>query len=495
MVYVLDYNKMTDAEKALAISAQGVINRKDKLVVIDADKYMDYVVDTDRQHIDVYQLIARFCKYFDGIVLYNLDCHDVGINMATTMAAVSDVLCVSCDVLDKVQKVCSLPIVQDLRTLEGTSAQKQKLVFDMCYDKLNKDGLVHQVVNGDNFHIRLRDLAIVNGWACIYTGESSEDRAFRRYVLEKLNRNIPIYGWNDDEIAFIKDISLVGDYAIPSDWSMNHSYFERSQAVIKQKISTDLAAVAPNKHYVALVVSDGDNIQWLERDFSMKDGNYGQRIATDCNYKMTWTFSPSMVSICPSGAQTIFAMAKKDRFISGVSGVGYANCLSHPLEQLDDFTQLTAKAMQASDLSVVCLLDNVNNTSDKTFVKERLHYYSRFDIIKGGIWELDPDRYGSGHGKIWWCDGKPFVSVRFTMWYPTGNKGEVTKQWLKALANQVNAMPVAPNSADGYSVVNVHPWTMTQADVDYFVSCLDDKCELVYAEELVELVSKNVQAK
>ena len=150
--------------------------------------------------------------------------------------------------------------------------------------------------------------------------------------------------------------------------------------------------------------------------------------------------------------------------------------------------------MARSDLSVVTLLDNVADTEDVDYVADRLHAYTRFDNIDGGVWELDPDRYGSGKGRIFWSDGKPFVSVRFTMWYPTGNPADVNKEWLENMAEQVNAMPVAPESEDGYTVVNVHPWTMSQADVDYFVSKLDgDKVELVYADELIKLVKNNVK--
>lgn len=492
MVYVMDFSAMTDEEKAVAVCLQGIVNRSRKSIVLDADNYMSYVSDTEQMRVDVYRATKLFLSLLGGIALYKLDSRDVGINMAATYAAVNNVLGVP-DVLADRFAAMGLDVVVDFRKIVGSNAERQKAVFDMCYDKLDKSGLVHQVVNGDNFHIRLRDLGICNGWACVYTGESDEDRAFRKYVLGKLDSNIPVYGWNDDEIAFIRDISEFGDYALPSDWSMNHSYFEASDATLTQRIHGDLSRVAPDKHYVALVVSDGDNIQWLERDFATTS-TFGQRLATTCDYKMTWTFSPSMVRICPDGARHIFASAKRDYFVSGVSGIGYANCLSYPREHLDEFTRQTAEAMQRSDLSVVTLLDNVANTADAQFVQDRLHSYTKFDTIKGGIWELDPDRYGSGKGRVWWSDGKPFVSVRFTLWYPTCNMADVTTDWLDEMAAAVNAMPVSPTTEDGYTVVNVHPWTMNQASVDYFVSRLDSsKIELVYADELIELMKRNLK--
>lgn len=493
MIYALKYNSMTDCEKALALSLQGVVNRYGRSVFIDVDKYADYLDGERLTYVTVYELVGLFADRFKGFVTYDLSFNDVSVNMAATVSAAYDVLGVPRP-LKAVAERAGMIELYDLANIRGSNAERQKTVFNAVYPRLNRDGLVHQVVKKGNFHIRLRDLAIANRWACIYTSESGEDRAFRRYVLERLNNNIPVYGWNDDEIAFIKDISSYGDYALPTDWSCNHSFFRFDAVSLRQHRQE--SPVCADKHYVALVVSDGDNIQWLERDFSLPQGAFGQRKASPCKYKMTWTFSPSLSGINPKAAQHIYNQAESDYFISGVSGVGYANCLEYPAEHLDEFTKLTAEAMERSDLSVVCLLDNVANAQNSQFVKDRLHFYSRFDTIKGGIWELDPDRYGSGNGRIFFSDGKPFVSVRFTMWYPTGNKDDVNMEWLDDLARQVNAMPVDPASERGYSVVNVHPWTMSQDSVDYFVSRLDkDKIELVYADELLSLVKRNIKEK
>lgn len=490
MVYGIKYNEITDCEKALALSAQGIVNRYERSVFVDVDKYSDYL-DVAPKYVSVLQVVEKFKSMFEGFVTYDLSCDDVSVNMAATISAAYGILGVPRQLKGAVEQL-GLTELYDLANISGTNAQRQRVVFDGVFGKLARNGLVHQVVKPGNFHLRLRDLSIANRWACIYTCESDEDRAFRKYVLERLDRNIPVYGWNDDEIAFIKDISTYGDYALPSDWSCNHSFFENKSVTLKQ--TRVEKPVAEGKHYVALVVSDGDNVQWLERDFSMPQGSFGQRRDSQADYKMSWTFSPSLSRICPHAAQHIYNMAGCDYFIGGVSGIGYANLLEYPWEHLDEFTRQTAEAMERSDLHVVCMLDNVANTQNPQFVKDRLHFYSKFDTIKGGVWELDPDRYGSGHGKIFWSCGKPFVSVRYTMWYPSGNMADVTTEWLDGLASKVNAMPVEPSSERGYSVVNVHPWTMTQTSVDYFVSKLNkDKIELVYADELLSLVKRNVK--
>lgn len=490
MVQVINWDKMTESEQALAQFVQGILNRKGYRVFIDVDNYRSFLKE-DARETNLWTLLKNTADEFGGAVCYDLNCNDVGINMAATISAATDLLGVPRALIAKVNEI-GLKTVCDLAKIKGSGAERQKVVFNAVKDKLNKTALVHQVVKKGNFHLMLRDFSIANRWACVYTGESDEDRLFRHEILNWLDKNVPIYGWNDDEIAFIKDISSFGDYAVPTDWSSNHSYFGQNIHSVKQR--TPRTPVQKNKHYLAIVVSDGDNVQWLERDFSTT-GTFGQRQRSSADYKMSWTFSPSLAQLCPDAAENIYSRGKKDYFISGVSGVGYANCLSYPREHLDEFTKRTADTMKYSDLQVVCLLDNVALTEKCDFVTDRLACYAKYDNIIGGIWELDPNRYSSGEGKIFWACGKPFVSVRFTLWHPSGKNEQVTRGWLDEIVQQINAMPVSPCSEEGYTVLNVHPWSITMENVDYVVSRLDEHVELVYADELVNLIKENVGKK
>ena len=488
MVYTLLWQKMAEDEQALSQFVQGILNRKGHKIFIDVDNYKSYLKEPAKE-IDLWKLIKDNASEFSGAVCYDLNCNDVGINMAATLSAATDLLGVPRTLISKVNAL-GIKTVRDLAEIKGSRAQRQRCIFNEVKQNLSKTALVHQVVKGGNFHLMLRDFSIANRWACIYTSESEEDRAFRKEVLEWLDCNVPVYGWNDDEIAFIRDISTYGEYAVPTDWSCNHSYFGQNRHTVKQHTPRTKVAKG-NKHYMAIVVSDGDNVQWLEREFCTTS-TFGQRQRSKANYKMNWTFSPSLAELCPDAADAIFAGKKNDYFISGVSGVGYANSLSYPREHLDGFTESTAKAMAHSDLNVVCLLDYLPLTEDAAFAADRLSSYTRFDNILGGVWELDPDHYRGGRGKIFWSDGKPFISVRLSLWHPSDQPGNVTREWLDEFIDKLNALPVAPDSEDGYTVLNVHPWTITIDDLDYVVSKLDSKFELVYADELIELVKNNL---
>ena len=53
-------------------------------------------------------------------------------------------------------------------------------------------------------------------------------------------------------------------------------------------------------------------------------------------------------------------------------------------------------------------------------------------------------------------------------------------------------MPVAPDREEGYTVLNVHPWTVSMESLDYVVKGFSDNVELVYADELIELIKTNI---
>lgn len=487
MVDLLRRADMTDAEFALAQFVQGILNRKGFKVFVDIDNYLDYL-DEEYRVVSLWDLIEARKEEFSGALCFDLDCEDVSINMAATISAVYDLLGVPRSIVDKVNAI-GIPTLYDLADVKGSRAQRQRIVFDGVKHKLSRTALVHQVVKEDNFHLMLRDFSICNGWACIYTDQSDEDRAFRNEVLSFLDKNIPVYGWTDDEISFVNDVSTYGDYVIPMDWSSNHSYLGKRSCTIKQNVKR--SNVADGKHYLAFVVSDGDNIQWLEREFATTS-TFGQRQRSTQDYKMSWTFSPSLAKLCPTVAKKIFNTNKSDYFISGVSGIGYSNMLAYPIEHLGEFTRQTAEAMANSDLQVVCLLDDIRNTEDAASTENRLSYYARFNNVKGGIWQLDPSFYEGGRGRVFTSMGKPFISVRYSFWHKSLDACNVTEEWIEEFAKLLNDLPVSPNTDDGYTVINVHPWTISMENLDYLVSKLSPHIELVYADELIELYKKNV---
>ena len=489
MTKVIKWKQLNVEEQALCVFLQGVLNRIGVKVYVDIETYMTYLNDT-YEYIDIYDLIKENSNHFKGIVSYKLDCEDVAINMAAMLCAKYDYLGVPEKLVTKISNISGLNVVRDMSEIKGSRAHRQKVIFDEVKDSLRNDGLVHQVVNKNSFLIMLRDFSIKNRYACIYTSENDEDLSFRREVLSFLKPVSPIYGWNDDEISFIRCISEYGHYCIPSDWCSNQSYFNaNSNITFKQK--TRRTKIRDNKHYLAIVVSDGDNIQWLLRDFATTS-TFGNREKSNMDYKITWTLSPSLINLCPEALDKVCKFDKLNYFICSVSGIGYANLMSFPEKYIEKYCQYSIDTMKRMDLNVVCLLDNINNIKSQENVNKRLYFYGKSDII-GGIWEIDPDRYSSGNGKIYYVNDKPFVSVKYSLWCTYAKVGEAPKSFLDEYINILNSLKPNIHSKDGYTVLNVHPWSISIQDLDYIVSNLNDDIELVYADELINLIKKNVR--
>ncbi len=491
MLQVIKREGLSRAEYALAGFLQGGVNKKqDRRLLIDVDIYLRYV-NEPYEYVGLWEAVDRYKREFAGLAVYDLQADDVSINLAAAACAAENYLGVPRALMDR---FADLPVLFDARDYTGTRAQRQAQVFQQFRHKLKPSGLVHQVVLGENFHLELRDFAIYKGYFTFFTDETAEDLAFRKQVFDWADRNIAVYGWTTDEIAFLRSVSSFGNYVVPMDWSANHSYFSSalvSDRVLHQKRVAP-EPLTPGKHYLAIVVSDGDNVQWLERDFATTS-TYGQRLASPCNYKINWTVSPSMAELCPDVLQGLYDKAKNDYFISGVSGIGYTNLTTYPQAYLQAYGDLTAEAMERSGLKYMGMLDNVKYLKDSRQIHSRLDSVAAHDQIQGGIWQLDPRRYGSGKGRVLFSsNGKPFVSVRLSLWHPSNRPGNVTRRWLNAYAKRINAMPISPDTIDGYTVLNVHPWTVTVEDLDYLVSRLAPHVEPVYVSDMLRAIRERV---
>lgn len=488
--YLLEAQALGGEELALAVFLQGAVNRGGKTLCLDADGYADYLF-APLPRIGLEEALDRFAPQLRAVAVFDYAAGDVSVNMAATVCAAEGWLGVPRSLLPRVQKY-GLPIAFDAACVRGTDAERQRAVWLRCRAKLRRNCLVHQVTDGAAYRPHLRDDAIARGAFCFYA-KCGRDDAFLAEVLGWAQRCIPVYGWTDNELAFVKQLSAFGDRLIPCDWSLNHSFFRAAAQPPRQRCRAERLRADPRKHYLAVVVSDGDNVQWWERGFC-RGGLFGQRTAGAYPYKMSWTAPPSLARLCPPALAKAYAAARRDTFVCGVSGAGYTNCMTYPERLLPRYARETAQAMKRADLHVLALLDNIAFTGGGN-AERRLAAFAAQPQIEGGIWQLDPDRYESGKGKIFWAGGKPFVSVGVSLWHPSCDPACVTEKWLDGVVRTLNARRADIGSEAGYTVLNVHPWTMDMHAVDHVLSRLGAHIEIVYAEELIALVRENVPAK
>jgi len=501
-MFAVEGDKISVDEYIMLSSIQGIVAQTEAKIVIKNEesycKYIDFLKNKgykEKAYDNAWDVVELFKAYLADFGYIKFDPNVFGdINLAATISGVERWLMIPVALEKQAVKygLTKKRDIQDLAKLDATT--KKVKIFEEYKDKLSKEALIHQSPNMP----QLRDLSIALKLFCFYTDEKCDnDKAFRKKVFDWADNNIPIMGWSDDEIAFVADCSEYGKITIPMDWSSNTSYFAdvRTGKPLKQKAKPKKIKAKKGEHYLSIVVSDGDNIQWITRDF-FTTSTFGQRLRGRRDYKISWTFPPMVAMLGSIAADYIYSVANQnDSFITGVSGAGYINCTSYPDEHLDAFTKLTSDLIKKCDIDVVTMLDNKNNLITPEFTQKKLAYYSRFDNIKGGIWELDPDRYESGKGKIYWSDGKPFMSVRLSMWHPSNDPAKVTDEWVDSYAAAINSYGKDPSKEDGYTILNIHPWTMTINNVERLISKLESHIKIVSASEIIELAKKNITNK
>ncbi len=495
-IFYVSRNKLTYEELAFFTCLQGLVNKKEQTLLLDVDHYLEYIDRSkyELDSVDFMSVVNMFMSSLSHYVLYHLDSKSTEINAAFSIAAATGALAVP-DTLEYLVKE-KLLLLEDLTKLGLDNLEIQKYAFDKYRDKLAKNGLIHQPIarSDDNFLISLLDFSITNKWFVLYVDESEEQRRFLDEVLSYLDKGICIYGWTSDEISFVSQISKYGDAIIPMDWSSNHSFFGTfSPKKVERKKHVE--EIKPNKHYVSFVVSDGDNIQWLEREFCFC--SFYKNFATvKRNYPLTMSVSPALIDLNPKCLEYIYDHATNEDFICGVSGYGYMNPCVFPKEHLPFYTKKTSEYLSLMGINVVMLLDNLKDMNEEN-VNFVLSTYAKHQNIIGGVYEIDPIKYEGGKGKIFWIDDKPFISVKASLWNIFESKEEEKTnkdQLILRLAALINSLPIAPHSEDGYSVINVHPWSTTCDDLDKLVKLLDENVQILGIEQLISLMRKNIKS-
>ena len=499
-IYVVDYYLSKD-ERAAIQSLQGLV-AKDKstifinygmdsaseLAFLENEGYTLLRTNENGEKWNLKTLLPRFSSYIknNSYVLYTSAETTEQINMAFNHTTVYGCLAIpeSCE---ETAKALGLKKAYDLTDKEIT-VNDQDAFYEEHKAVFRTDALVHQnyMVSG------LRDFAVQQNIFITYAMDSDYvQRTFRDKVLSELEPSSIVFGWCQYEIKFTESVSSFGHYVIPSDHCFNMTILNACETQqISEPKDIDISQLDPEKHYIAIVYSDGDNAQWISNGY--QEFHTWQSYGIDT--PVTWTFAPLMNEFSPVAVKKATDNIGNCSFITGPSGAGYARISKMSADKLEAYSDFTAATMLTSGLTTMTLLDEPLSLPGFLW-ENKLSYFARYDNINGGILQIDPTRYAGGEGKVYFADDKPFVSVRHSLWYPSGNADEVTNEWLKEQAEIVNSYTADLNSISGYSVINVHPWTVGTDDLAYFVSQLDDGVEVISADELIAAVTANVPHK
>lgn len=502
-IVVVNTANLSVEELYALVSLQGLVSKKEASIFINknasgttktANELDDYGYatsfnDAEGNPWNYKSVMEKFAtsEYITdkGYVLYSTY-EDVNqLNTATNMATVFGWLPVP-EELEDVAISLGLTKCEDISD-KACGYPYQLKFYNEHKDVFVKNCLVHQnyVTHG------LRDLAIQQNIFVMYTLEDQPlGKAFRDIVLDDLNDGSLVLGWGQYEIKFVESLTAAGHCSIPSDHCDNNSLLSSLEIdSVSYNDPVEDIELDPSKHYVVLLYSDGDNAQWVQNGYN--EFYQWQKLGIDV--PITWSFPPLMNEFSTIDANRVISSADDDCFVCGPSGAGYTRMSKMYGDGLAAFSDLTAAAMLENCITTVTLLDSIfeNTRGEKAYIN-KIGYYARYDNIKGGLLQLDGERYAAGHGRVFFVNDKPFVSVRLSLWYPDGEGSFVPKEWIEEQADVINSYPADINSISGYSVINIHPWSFNIENLAYFVSLLDEDVEVITGDELICAVDKYV---
>ena len=248
----------------------------------------------------------------------------VSVNVASTLAGITGFLPVS---EDDTEKYDEMGLVKKMDVTSGLC--DYYWLFNACMTELSSGGLIHQnyVQNGlTNYYVR--DIGVMNKYMYVYyDSDINAPQSLRKQIHSFLDKNIPILGYAFNETQDVALFSQYGQFLVPTDYSMNVTFhlaedFRQADGFTQPNDDTTKTA-EQGKHYVAFVVSDGDNAQYWQNTAIFSTSYMNATGRENDDFAVTWSISPSIAELMPLVMDTAYngsITTENDYFCAPVSG-------------------------------------------------------------------------------------------------------------------------------------------------------------------------------
>jgi hypothetical protein len=307
-----------------------------------------------REVADNWQLVAKYKSELGGLIVYDNAQPDT-INLATTLAGGKHALIVAPSLVAKLTAApYNLAVLDDFRGKFASKLAVYQTLYDTYWPTLS-----HRVVFGLNplsVRAAVREYATALGAATVWLDpEVASEAPLLDRFLSSMGAGASWMGWWPSEGPGVAEASKYGIATIASDYATNltvHSGMPRTIHVKPMPAKPTLQ----NKLYVAFILSDGDNLQYVEHLERKLWGNPDRG-----KVPMGWTLSPAMVDAMPGALDYLWATSTaNDCLLSGPSGYGYTypNLWTNPTE-LDEFVAKTDSYEQRAGFRVVTVWNTI----------------------------------------------------------------------------------------------------------------------------------------
>ena len=353
-----------------------------------------------------------------------------------------------------------------------------------------KDQLSDRVINATpNYYDTNRDIGIATRSAFLdkaYVAISTGENFTLQKKLEtkyKQGTTPVIMGWASfTETKQFALHSKFGFLFVCTNFGYNMSvHASMYQPELKQRAKESDITADPNKHYIALIMSDGDNLTWHDTSsvFSQNmwfDYSMNKELRSENPFKMGWTMGPMMVDLSAPILRYIYRKTSPyDYFVCSTSGIASTYSSMFEDATLQQVAKWTGEYMRRADMSYMELCD------DKLFEEDVMEAYSSQESIKGAFFLQNSNKYIQG-GDIKWRNDKPFLGIGEAMWEDTPER----------TAFRISSLQPDIHSINGYTAIKVHCWSTPMTEVAEMVKLLAPHIEVVTPGELMKLIVENV---
>lgn len=377
-LYVADARKLPSDEKLLLASLQGLINRSQPRVYIIWEDNDQFWLDAMQEQgqtgtpilvADPLSLLKTFPDAYRGAVVADPKVY-VSPCVAVDLAGLDNLVIATPGLASRL----GLPIKTDLRGKFKDDADALKYVRTSLLPRLNPylSLCLDPILLGS----QVDDIIAAKGMAFWITGPKAQtepganeeaERAEIEATFAKLPMDAIVRGfwWRGDGVGIDEGpgVSLgsrFGKITTVSDYVANYSVLSGVQILtLKQKPQPPAPKLDRAKVYLALTMSDGDNLcTWR---------GYFRSYFTDPlhgTFPVAYGMAPTLLDVAPTMAKWYFDhAAPTDEFLCDVSGVGYiyppdwAKALKDRPAAFASFYGWTQKYMERLDMKTVRLMN------------------------------------------------------------------------------------------------------------------------------------------
>ncbi|HSV74566.1 MAG TPA: GxGYxYP domain-containing protein [Chthonomonadales bacterium] len=374
-LWVCDVRTAPPDRQLLATTLQGIVNRTRPEIWCHFQATDPFWLDHLRRRgwvrstrpATIEELIRRYRHRLRGAIVYD-PLLPASRNVATMLAGVESCVVVSPRLAARV----GLPIRHDLRGRWSRNVDAYRWALDTLWPRMNQEMaacLWHASVG-------LRDYVVQHRLFVFWlpgpidgarpSASPREDVAFVERLLARMPPNRPILGYpyagpdiGMGELPGVGLLAEFGKYLVGSVDASNLSVHTGVPAQpFRQPPAPPAPRLDPGKVYLALTMSDGDNLPVMTAHnwpALWREGDRGR-------LPIGWTIAPASAELIPGVMDFYYRTATPaDTFLAAVSGVGYTFPSRYGSRYGADrdrvfsgFLRQTREAMRRMDLRIVC---------------------------------------------------------------------------------------------------------------------------------------------